>query len=164
MRRTFYHGSPVDRGETLTALSTKTTVNLVFDGLFLSPDRDAAESFGRFVYAIELDDEEVLEHGEGNPVDDYFEIVDMLKEECWRWDDLTGEQQDALFDAIVYDEPENEELQEILQTEDLGATGWELQRIRGHLAEVYGCQAVAVYDEFGTSYLTAPGVTLRRIK
>lgn len=87
----------------------------------------------------------------------------MLKNECWRWDELDEDQQERLFDAVAYDEQEDDELMEILQTEDLGATGWELQRLRGHLAEVYDCKAVEMEDEHGSSFLTVPGITLTRI-
>lgn len=48
--------------------------------------------------------------------------------------------------------------------DDLIDADCEAMRLRGHLAEVYGCKAVEIYDDPETSFLTAPGVTLRRIK
>lgn len=162
MIRTYYHGSNAEPADTLTARRAEDVYG-VFDGLFLSLDRDVAESHGTYIYAVDLDDDEVLFDGEGDHEENYFEIVEMLKNECWRWDELDEDQQERLFDAVAYDEQEDDELMEILQTEDLGATGWELQRLRGHLAEVYDCKAVEMEDEHGSSFLTVPGITLTRI-
>jgi len=129
-----------------------------FGGLFASTQRQAAGSHGDFLYRMTVPDEKVLHHGAdtgdaalsvarrslGNHLgDDDLRIVASLIE-----DDKAAPWQipDRLIGTLASKLPDQSGVV-------AGDASWYLQRLRGEMARELGFDAVAMSDEFGTSYL-----------
>jgi len=128
----------------------------LFDGLFASPG-DASEYGGEFqhkFYGRRLADE-------GDVDLDYDKTMEYLRRE---YPDESDEFYDEIYEAVAEDkfDPWSSNQLEKYGYDDPGEASWEAQRLRGNIAQDQGFDAIAMDDEFGTSYLIPAGGTARK--
>lgn len=151
-----YHGG--HGGETIT-VTERSRGAVEFGGVFCSDSSGVAELHGARLYAIELEDESVLEGHYG-----YDEALSALAETVVRerlGASATNEEVEAIVDAIS--SPKcvvGSDYEHLLGDEYDSSGGWEAQRLRGLVARRAGYAAVEMYDEHGVTYLVLKG-TLR---
>jgi len=140
-----------------------------FGGLFASADLSTAKSFNENVNYMDISESDIARNSD---LDDP-EIGDRIVRENTA-EDITDEEVDALYDAIVYEsESKNYQEQSGIDEErftelfegfsDLGEASWEAQRLRGEIAKQLGFKAVEMRDETGSSYLVLPGTEVKRV-
>ena len=108
-------------------------------GSFLFFGEEAAH-YGDIMYTIELDSDDVIE-----PYEFFY------REDASKLDNVVSEVMD-LFDC------DEEAAQDFLSEKALPSSAsaedsWELQKLTAECAQVLGYRAVAVQDEYGTSYM-----------
>lgn len=127
-----------------------------FGGIFASANRRAAESHGPFVVAVDVADDRMLTSRALRYDVDHVAVEAILRAELHAGADV-----DAVYDALVADCAESDELAELLGLE-YGEAGWELQRLRGVVARELGYDAVEMRDEHGQTWLVVGAVSITR--
>ena len=132
----------------------------LFHGIFFTASKHAAESHGDYVYAIEINDDEILNARLIEQNEKSKQIVRELYSES------TDEELEEIISLAsgsinIWNE-ENEmslsRLSDILRVScEIEIIDWECQNVAGYIAEKLGYKAVALRDEHGTSYLVLPG-------
>ena len=157
-----YHGSPYNTDKIPVH---KADVNEIFDGVFCSNERMAAQSHGKYIFTIEIPDKDIL-------TDDDIFALSQNEESAHRLSaavtKVTGcaeddENFEIVFEALcferydIYDEIWHDLIPYASNTAEIG---WELQNLRGKMASALGFSAVTTQDEHGISYLVLPKNTL----
>lgn len=137
-----------------------------FGGIFASPDREVAESHGKYLYYMKLEESDILTQQDI----DYRLDADKIKKLLIYEADLdvgSGTFEDdleLLWSASVEDKEcyghSYERLKEILKEELSGDASWKCQAIRGKIAKEFGYKAVEMRDEHGTTYLVLSGTEI----
>lgn len=152
---TLYHGS----SERIDAITDQG----VFGGLCASRSKESALSHGDVLHLIKIDDDALLTQSHLNYQADYTTVKAIIVLNTAPIED--GEF-DAVWELIVGDAAEHDsELDEdrllaIFRSFDLASVGFEIQRLRGLIAEALGFKAVEIRDEHGASILVLPGVRI----
>lgn len=152
---TYYHGSSKsEKPVPEKGLSYEGGGENVFDGIFVSPNRDAASSHGGgHVHEYDIDDSGVCDTRFLMYHADYRKILDVIRKETRA---KSPEDVEALADAVIHEDEPDEHLHPLLRNRieaEWGGIGWEMQRLRGRVAAALGFDAVTMDDEHGTSYL-----------
>lgn len=154
----YYHGSP----EIVNEIKNEG----LFEGLFLSRNRDAALSHGDFLHTVKLEEDDILTQQDITWNLDYetvksqlHDILKLSKEHEKYFDEIYNHiiEEKSFFDSDI---PEDELLSIFKSAGDLGEASWEGQRIKGEIAKRNGYKAVEMTDEHGTSYLALPGAEI----
>ena len=153
-----YHGSPE---ENLSQVQDKG----LFGGVFGHVDKDVALSHGDHIYHSDIPESKILTNDDLNYYLPYKKVSKALNNNLphlARNKDL----REKAWEAIIEDKDvlhlDEDELQKIFGTSDLGEAGWEAQQVRGAIAKDLGYQAVEMEDEHGTSHLILPGAKLHK--
>lgn len=126
-----------------------------FDGIFgLSGD---AGGFGKYNHTFYPRSGRVASHGDHDF--DYDLSMDVLKKE---YPDASEDQIDDLYKMAAEDKQVSNNPLEDFGYDDADAS-WEAQRLRGRIAAAHDFDAVAMNDEYGTSYLIPAGSKARKI-
>ena len=126
-----------------------------FDGIFgLSGD---AGGFGKYNHTFYPRSGRVASHGDLDF--DYDLSMNVLKKE---YPDASEDQLDDLYRMAAEDKQASSNPLEDFGYDDADAS-WEAQRLRGRIAEAHDFDAVAMNDEYGTSYLIPAGSKARKI-
>ncbi len=154
-----YHGGYGN--DTLTVLDNEG----IFDGVFASQERQAAQSHGENLYYVDVNEDDILTQHDLSYVIDNDAVEKAIRKAYRSYDSLTESEKEIVWDSVIEDNANDhwDELTQILGYEDAGEASWEAQRIRGHVAHELGFKAVEMNDEHGTSYLVLPGNTLSRV-
>ena len=153
-----YHGSPE---ENLSQVQDKG----LFGGVFGHVDKNVAWSHGDHIYHSDIPKSKILTNHDLNYELPYKKVSKALINNLphlARNKDL----REKAWEAIVEDKGvlhlDEDDLQKIFGTSDLGDAGWEAQKVRGAIAKDLGYQAVEMEDEHGTSHLILPGAKLHK--
>ena len=153
-----YHGSPE---ENLSQVQDKG----LFGGVFGHVNKNVALSHGDHIYHSDIPESKILTNDDLNYNLPYKKVSKALINNLphlARNKDL----REKAWEAIVEDKGvlhlDEDDLQKIFGTSDLGEAGWEAQKVRGAIAKYLGYQAVQMEDEHGTSYLILPGAKLHK--
>jgi hypothetical protein len=150
-----YHGS--NAREPIKQIDSGGAFN-VFDGIFASPSKNKALSHGDSLYRITMPDKAIMPHGNLSGSISGKKLSKALKEthkdSAIRKLIASGE---SAYDGAV----DEGLLLKKLGADDMGSADWELQRLRGLLADKLGYKAAAMPDEHGLSYLVLPGTKPR---
>jgi hypothetical protein len=157
-----FHGSPESN---LQKIENKG----LFGGLFANRQFNSALSHGENLYYADLPESSILQDFSSLPQGKVKQFVKnnvandlYLKTSGRQYTDdlidLLSSGQGAHKSSI----PE-QELLKILKVEDLGEAGWELQRLRGKVAQRFGFKAVEMPDEHGISHLVLPGAAVNPV-
>ena len=151
-----YHGSPE---ENLSQVQDKG----LFGGVFGHANKDVALSHGDHIYHSDIPESKILTNDDLNYDLPYKKVSKALNNNLLslaRNKDL----REKAWEAIVEDKGvyhlDEDDVQKIFGTSDLGEAAWEAQKVRGAIAKDLGYQAVQMKDEHGTSYLILPGAKL----
>lgn len=153
-----YHGSE----ERIKDLEIKN--NDLFCGMFFSSDYDAARGHGKFMYTVDVDDDNIID-SHSFPWDD--DVYDFAVE---RYGNLASD----ILDYVAGEKNEyRAEIDELLLiskkllgyeiNDDLYELSFALQKEAAIIADHIGYKAVAVDDEHGTSYIVMPGAVMREV-
>lgn len=132
----------------------------VFDGIFASPDKQAALSHGEHITNAYVNEKKILDDISQSDVS-YDEIIGNIKK--WYPEATQDEVDDFLYPAIVEDKTQKafdfdrDRLRALTGYDDPGEASWSLQNDRGRLAKLLGFDAVKMADEHGTSYFIPYG-------
>lgn len=160
-----YHGSSQNG---LTKIESK---HYLFNGMFFSASRGAAESHGTgFIYSCEVDEDDIFDVSTIPWNEDAHNYIhthwNMNGYDLDRFIDFVGEQLNV-FDC---DDDEIEELSQIINDlhifPEIAVENYEVsfafQGLGGEIARQLGYKAAAVHDEHGTSYLVLPGTVIHQ--
>ncbi len=170
--RVFRHGSFEKRIERIKSRFT------TFDGLFALGDGIPAQGAGGSIHKYLA--KTIFEHRDFNDAiweDNLAKYKQVIAAETGEnLDNYDDDVQEQLLDLIteysfVNDLSEFEDgelttpewLRSFVGYSDAADASWELQRLRGKVALAYGADAVAMYDEYGTSYLLLPTNGVRNL-
>jgi hypothetical protein len=157
-----FHGSPE---KNLKDIKDKG----LFGGIFANRQFDSALSHGENLYYTDLPESSILQDFSVLPQDKIKQFVkNNVANDLYL--KTTGRQYaNDLIDLIASGKgahksniPE-QKLLKILKVEDLGDADWELQRLRGKLAQRFGYKAVEMPDEHGISHLVLPGASINPV-
>ena len=150
-----YHGSNASRP--IKQIDSGGAFN-VFDGLFASQSKNTALSHGDALYRMTVPDAAIMQHGNLSGSIPAKKLSAALKEthkdSSIRRLIASGK---SAYDGVL----DEGLLLKKLGADDVGAADWELQRLRGLLANKLGYKAAAMPDEHGLSYLVLPGTKPR---
>lgn len=155
-----YHGSPEDTDK-IRVHAIEDPAWEIFDGVFASNVKDAAESHGPYLYSVDIPEDAILKSGfepENNPISNevFAGIIADYNPEDW----------EIWYYALVLEDYERTDAvwPDILGLSDPAEIGWCLQNLRGRLAAALGYRAAEMQDEHGISYFLVPGNVLTRIE
>lgn len=151
-----YHGSK----ENNLQYKADAACNIYNGSLFFSDSENSAGSHGSYVYSVEIDENDILEHDElvAMQYTDDVNIFEMLKEIAIDagfnidTDEKLERLAELVIDNIGIYNWTDEDI-ELLNAFDITYVGWEAQRLRSMLAQKLGYNAVEVRDEHGISYM-----------
>lgn len=165
--------------ENLTVGSPKDNDDYYFYGMFFSDRKSAALSHGNWLYTIDnsdgdIPDDEILCASSIAYDDDAYELAisslsNILNEdELEVFVDYVSELKDVYSDELdsYLEEKFAEALYALIgqYSTDTAEMSWNFQSAACWFAHKLGYKAVAVSDEFGTSYIAVPGTKLKLVK
>ena len=173
-----FHGTS-EPLENLTVGSPEDSDDYYFYGMFFSDRKSAALSHGSWLYTIDneegdIPDDDILAATYIAYSDDAYELaVSSLSnvlddDELAEFIDYVSEIKDIFNDEL--DEELAEKFADALYTlvgqysTDTAEMSWNFQSASCWFAHKLGYKAVAVSDEFGTSYIVVPGTKLKLVE
>ena len=150
-----WHSSCID-AESITVEDREDNGYYLFSGLFCLNMEDAGR--GDYLYKIEIPENEILDSFLN--IDDELVINAVEHVSGINRDD---DEFDTMYNALVFEDYDLDIAVKLTEIDDPSYAGWEMQNMRGRLAQSLGYRAVSMKDEYGTSYLVLPGNTLTRI-
>lgn len=156
-------------GPELTSRIAESTesAGAVFDGIFASPRREAAEAFGEQVDELIVREDGILSDFALNYELEHERVKDAF-------DDIVGQNlSDDVYEDVWSLVVEDVDIQELANQEsvieaipgasDSADVAWKAQNLRGRLASELGFDAVEMADETGISYFIPSGSQVRSI-
>lgn len=122
----------------------------LFNGLFLSPDKDAALSHGDVISKYYVNKNKI-----GDDFGDKYEdTIKLIKDKYPHATDSDIE--NVLYPSIAEDkspwEMDHNEILNLLGFDDMADAAWHLQSSRGEIGKKLGYDAIKMNDEHGDSY------------
>ena len=155
--RLYHAGSDPTKGGYFSVVPT----GGVFDGMFASVGDWGNYGTGA-QYFSDIPSDKVLSQHDLDYDIDYQEVKSAL-EKSFRFDESDF---DTVWEAVIDDKShkvDDDDMLRIFNSDSIGESSWEAQRIRGRVAKALGYQAVEMDDENGTSYLIVSGTPLTRV-
>lgn len=173
-----FHGTS-EPLENLTVGSPKNNSDYYFYGMFFSTSYSSASSHGKWIYTIDNEDgdipnDDILAVENISYNDTAYELASSLLSDVLDNDELdefieyVSEAKDVFNDEL--DEELAEKFADALCTlvgkysTDTAEMSWNFQSASCWFAHKLGYKAVAVSDEFGTSYIVVPGTKLKLVE